>query len=1042
MKKIIPFCLAISVSSSFLLAQNGNRLKATNQVTGCRLQVVGNRKAELPSEDQIGQQVKTTTNYELPTTNCNNQGNDLDCYMTMNPAELKNIEEGIENLRGMSRSSGELVVSARVDVNTAEVQGASEVEDVSVQSGGQQVSENPLKYQALKIYCKHWLENVGAFEAQPSYANKALESGTTPQLVEAFNTCCDHVKVSLDSGVFLALSWIQIAEDLQNVIDESIKGSHSTTKELSLLERLSQPRKSSDSTGGISFLDRLKASRCSAVLVQQVTVGVQNATEEIPKSSDSTQESSLLELLKGSKNRVNPVSQIAESLQKSTIEDSPKSNRLLELLSAIQDSMKIVPPIKSPSLLDKLKASRKDESSIWGIPDTVQLVKYKVELIQSLVLHQRPEIVNAWEKIVKQSQRFENYRSDRAYILEANKITPYFREECKNLLEKTVYSLKKSTIADQEGKQSIASLWLNLTRANQLFFEYRQNRENFKPLKGDALDLDKGRVHCLESTQSMLEKAMIADQRGKQEEVALYEKAASQYQAAAENCRKTTETYLGMQELGCSFLAASEAAQSSADELKLAADGLGKAFEVEAPCSSSTSVTLKTSSESQLLSSISHLPSSTAAAVSSAYSLQPIPSIWPVGRIVINSEPQLLSSISDLPSPVAAATPPVSTRSAGRIVSNNLRDTALGIYCEHWLGEVGATKKGGSAYANKALECGVDPQLVEAFNEYCNKVHVSLDSGGLLALSWIQVAEDLQNAIEGSIFHLAKGNSLFAQLSRARAPTRTTPATLQLVNYKVELIESSVLRQRLEIVNAWENIVRNSQHLVEKYRRAEVLEANKDRSWFNSDHCKEYEGLLEKAACCLTKGTMADQEDKQSLASLWFNLIRENQRLLEHWQNRDHIKNLDFFIAEARYPDKVIIRNLENTQTMLEKAMIADQRGGQEEATLYEQAASQYQEAAENFRTAAEAYLIMKESARGFLAAVGFFKSSADGLKLAAEALEKAFLWQKTAEQYQVAAMYEQQAAEAYTQGNTANGDHFHEEASKVWKVAREMKTP
>src|SRR3990167_854491 len=76
MKKIIPsLLLAILASSSFLLAQSENRLEATNQVTGCRLELAGTNQTTgcrlqvaeeikiVPLEDLIGQRVETTTNY-------------------------------------------------------------------------------------------------------------------------------------------------------------------------------------------------------------------------------------------------------------------------------------------------------------------------------------------------------------------------------------------------------------------------------------------------------------------------------------------------------------------------------------------------------------------------------------------------------------------------------------------------------------------------------------------------------------------------------------------------------------------------------------------------------------------------------------------------------------------------------------------------------------------------------------------------------------------------------------------------------------------
>src|SRR3990167_7902796 len=103
MEKFLPsFLLAVSASTSLLLAQSGTRLKATDQVTGCRLQVVGsnqetdcreqltdNRTVELLLENQIGRQADATTNYELPTTNCDNA---LRCHLTMNPEEISEAE--------------------------------------------------------------------------------------------------------------------------------------------------------------------------------------------------------------------------------------------------------------------------------------------------------------------------------------------------------------------------------------------------------------------------------------------------------------------------------------------------------------------------------------------------------------------------------------------------------------------------------------------------------------------------------------------------------------------------------------------------------------------------------------------------------------------------------------------------------------------------------------------------------------------------------------------------------------------------------------
>src|SRR3990167_7381201 len=171
MKKIIPsLFLAILASSSFLLAQSENRLEATNQVTGCRLELAGTNQTTgcrlqvaeeikiVPLEDLIGQRVETTTNYNnnqdtgyrLQDTDTNQN---TDCRLQhvadkckiasllrndtipisnlpssisylgmtpksmMDPAELKPLEEGVERLRGAFGLSGESSSSFQSAVN-------------------------------------------------------------------------------------------------------------------------------------------------------------------------------------------------------------------------------------------------------------------------------------------------------------------------------------------------------------------------------------------------------------------------------------------------------------------------------------------------------------------------------------------------------------------------------------------------------------------------------------------------------------------------------------------------------------------------------------------------------------------------------------------------------------------------------------------------------------------------------------------------------------------------------------------------------------
>src|SRR3990167_7299762 len=112
-KIILSIFLAASASSSFLLAQS-----EYDQVIGYRLQGTGLKAEERPLEDQIRQRTETTTNCQLPTANCDNSSLDLSCHLMMDPAELKNLEKGIEDLKGVFGSSDKTASPSKTAVAT------------------------------------------------------------------------------------------------------------------------------------------------------------------------------------------------------------------------------------------------------------------------------------------------------------------------------------------------------------------------------------------------------------------------------------------------------------------------------------------------------------------------------------------------------------------------------------------------------------------------------------------------------------------------------------------------------------------------------------------------------------------------------------------------------------------------------------------------------------------------------------------------------------------------------------------------------------
>ncbi|HLB33147.1 MAG TPA: hypothetical protein VJK54_02815, partial [Chthoniobacterales bacterium] len=108
------------------IQETGNREQAIirEQGTGDREQVKNNRKGVLQSEDQIDQRVGSTTNYELPTKNSNNQGNSLDCYLMMNPA-VEGAEEAMELALSETRIPSKVIKSISLGVPASEANSLS-----------------------------------------------------------------------------------------------------------------------------------------------------------------------------------------------------------------------------------------------------------------------------------------------------------------------------------------------------------------------------------------------------------------------------------------------------------------------------------------------------------------------------------------------------------------------------------------------------------------------------------------------------------------------------------------------------------------------------------------------------------------------------------------------------------------------------------------------------------------------------------------------------------------------------------------------------
>ncbi|OHE77254.1 MAG: hypothetical protein A3F67_07010 [Verrucomicrobia bacterium RIFCSPHIGHO2_12_FULL_41_10] len=177
--------------------QGKNRLKAIGyRLEEIESQIKGNRKSALPSENQIGQRVESTTNCELPTTNCNNSSENLNCYLMMNPAEEDTLEELIDgetrpifrsNHFGGVKEEGILVTSSSspaliTSVTASSDQGktiSSVITSVDYQAAFHEAGTVlNLTEDARKLFC--------AFQEETKLAKAAAEAA------ENSNTKIDH----------------------------------------------------------------------------------------------------------------------------------------------------------------------------------------------------------------------------------------------------------------------------------------------------------------------------------------------------------------------------------------------------------------------------------------------------------------------------------------------------------------------------------------------------------------------------------------------------------------------------------------------------------------------------------------------------------------------------------------------------------------------------------------------------------------------------------------------------------------------------------
>ena len=144
---------------------------------------------------------------------------------------------------------------------------------------------------------------------------------------------------------------------------------------------------------------------------------------------------------------------------------------------------------------------------------------------------------------------------------------------------------------------------------------------------------------------------------------------------------------------------------------------------------------------------------------------------------------------------------------------SNLTTQALSIYCDHWILETGCTP--GSAnlsdYVLNAIKNDAPSQYIITY-EKCrdNACKMHQLGANFLALVWIQMSEDMQQAIEDSIYYeKSKDSDTWGEAAEE---------TYNMVKYKEKYLEAVIFSQAPEIVSEWEQVVKQSSSAVEYFR--------------------------------------------------------------------------------------------------------------------------------------------------------------------------------------------------------------------------------
>ena len=492
----------------------------------------------------------------------------------MDPAIVEGVEGilGIEELRQAIDDrliEGEQIIHREEDVVAIHPQEADlnitravehgENGEVFERGDAQTAIKQKMSYnrdQALKIYCMQWQLDVGATKTERSaYANEVLARGADVQLVEAFEGCCHEIQASLDSGGFLGLSWIKVAEDIQRGIEDSIKA-HDPSENSRVATCWNNAAQAMQ-----------QAARYKAQLIK---ASVLHYTPEV---------TSLYKEIVAQYQTASTCYRVAAKPR--IIQHTFYQEKIPNI-----SCMKYIPDVFKRHFNSKNRSRASIHRTDWDdaakalMSTATQLTQAAKALIKSnqATIQHNPELATFWNTMViryKELAVLPMPENTATYVCEEANSSPlyalnYHLFSAANVLEKATKAMDENDLVSAELWKKIA---LQHQRLGILWKQYGGKEEGKKDVGMNLLFTKRGSFH-LSSASKAVKEAVQCMAENNPELAELWQRIAQQYQKAAKyDCKATTADHGEDEQWSCAV----NAIEKSADQLRSAISALEKA---------------------------------------------------------------------------------------------------------------------------------------------------------------------------------------------------------------------------------------------------------------------------------------------------------------------------------------------------------------------------------------------------------------------------------------------------------------------------------